>query len=118
LVGFELDVCFETPGQLLHRAIACQTRHIQPGHPSVACGLHDTRHQLSADTPSTPTRLHAEGRFRDGAFVTDQPQFARASQPIISEIAENGSPHCKAKLGIVTDKILGHSHCEAVVPAI
>jgi hypothetical protein len=52
------------------------------------------------------------------APVANQPQFACAPQFITGEIGESRSPHRKAKLRILTDKIVGHSHRETLVPAI
>src|SRR4051812_34074733 len=105
-------------GELLHCAITCQTGHIQRRHPSVARGAQDPRHQLSADAASTPPRLYAEGRFSCRASLANEPQFACAPKFIPGEIAENRSPHGKAKLGIVADEVVGYSHRETVVPAI
>src|SRR4051794_38223842 len=86
--------------KLLHRAIACQARHIQRRHPSVARRSHDTGHELLADAAATPARLNAECRFRRRALIPTQPELARTSQFVIREIAENCPRHGKAKLRI------------------
>jgi hypothetical protein len=67
LVGFKLDFRVEVPGELLHRAVARETRHVQRRHLGVARTSHDTRYELLADAAATPARLDAEGRFHGRA---------------------------------------------------
>ena len=79
LVGCKLDFRVEVPGELLHRAVARETRHVQRRHLGVARTSHDTRYELLADAAATPARLDAEGRFHGRASSAFGAAFFRGA---------------------------------------
>src|SRR5947209_3892399 len=79
----------EVLGEVLHRAVCGQARHVERLDASIARCTHNARHQFLANTVAAPIMLDAESGFGNPMIVADHSQFPGAAQLALDEVAED-----------------------------